>query len=129
MFDALDEYVCSCVACTRDSRCFLSSDSHLSMSSSAVSASLPFPASVRQMHTLPPEEAPILTSLSTRVSSSSMHEWMFSKMTAIRRSSREHPSIMLSIWLISREHLFAVLGRCSAALILALISLHMAWSA
>ena len=60
------------------------------MSSSAVSASLPFPASVRQMHTLPPEEAPILTSLSTRVSSSSMHEWMFSKMTAIRRSSREH---------------------------------------
>ena len=129
LFDALDEYVCSWVACTRDSRCFRNSDSQRSISSSALSASLPFPASVRQIHTPPPAEPPSLMSLSTSFSSSSMHMWMFSSMTVILLSSMEHPSIMLSIWLMRREHLLAVDGRCSAALILALISLHMAWSA
>ena len=124
-------YVCSCVACTSESRCLRSSSSVRSRSSSTLTASLPVDVTERQMQTLDPPclVAPSFTIRSIRSSSSSMQLWMFSKMVRVRLSSTLQPSTMPSIWSTSRTHRRHVLGSCSAASTRALTSLTRLWMA
>ena len=110
LFAVRVEKLCSCVACTSDSMCFLSSSSVSSSSFSACFTSLPLDAREMHRHTVPPASWPsaISSSRSSNPSSSLMQLCMLSRMTLVLLSFWFSPSTMPSIWSSRREHRVAV---------------------